>query len=95
VRIKIKSAEVTVRDIKRARDQKQFKFREQEGFVTLGDETRRISLTLADDQAAYPMGEYEVLLDGSVYVDRNGRLALGRLALKPVLSATGNARVAG
>lgn len=50
---------------------------------------------LDDDQAAYPVGEYEVLLDGSVEVDRNNQLALKRrLALKPVSAATPASRVA-
>jgi len=86
MRLVIKDGEVTSR--KRVRDQKEFVFREQSGFVSLNDETRRVSLSLADDQAPYPVGSYEILLDGSAYVDRNGRLALGRLALKPVSAAT-------
>lgn len=61
----------------------------------VGEEVRLIALMLDDDQAAYPVGEYEVLLDGSVEVDRNNQLALKRrLALKPVSAATPASRVA-
>lgn len=74
---------------------KEFTFREQAAVVALGEEVRLIALMLDDDQAAYPVGEYEVLLDGSVEVDRNNQLALKRrLALKPVSAATPASRVA-
>jgi Helix-destabilising protein len=86
VRIRIKSAQIQERQIKRKTDGKAFTFREQQGLVAMGEETRLIVVGLTDDQAAYPPGDYE-LLDGSFYVDRNGHLALGRLALKPLVSA--------
>ena len=95
MKILVKTAEVRTRAITRARDQKKFAFREQDAFVTLGEEVRLIALTLTEDQAAYPPGQYEVLLDGSVYVDRNNRLALGRLALKPLVAAAPQARQGG
>ena len=82
--LEIKSAEIETRSIVRARDQRKFAFREQAGFVKLNDEVRKITVSLAEDQAPYPVGKYLVLLEGSAYVDRNGRLALGRLALKPL-----------
>jgi hypothetical protein len=84
MQVLVKSAEVISRTIKRARDGKSFTFREQQALVSLGDETRSVALSLTDDQAPYPAGRYEIAFDGSVYVDRNGRLALGRVALKPL-----------
>lgn len=89
MQVTIKSADVDARTVKRARDGKAFTFREQKAFVSLGDEVRSVSLNLTEGQAAYPPGKYEVLLEGSVYVDRNGRLALGHLALRPSVLAQG------
>lgn len=86
MRVLVKSAQVTERRIKRKSDGREFVFREQQGIVRVGEETRVIGVNLESDQAAYPVGEYE-LMDGSFYVDRNGRLQLGRLALKSVVAA--------
>lgn len=86
MRVRVKSAQVQERRIKRKSDGREFLFREQPGLVSVGEETRIISVSLESDQAPYPVGEYE-LLDGSFYVDRNGRLQLGRLALKPVAAS--------
>lgn len=96
MKIRVQSAQVVERTIKRQRDGKEFRFREQQGLVQVGLETRIVNVGLADDQAPYPSGEY-MLLDGSFFVDRNGRLQVGRLALQPVVAgaADGSARRAG
>ena len=86
MRIKIKSAQVTQRDITSSKSGKQYTFREQQGLVAMGDEIRAIVIPLQDKQDAYAPGEYE-MLDTSLYVDRNGHLAVGRLHLKLIASA--------
>jgi hypothetical protein len=70
----------------RARDNKQFTFREQDGFIDLGDERRKVRVSLADDQAAYAPGVYEIL-DTSFGVSRFGDLEVSRLALKPITAS--------
>lgn len=92
MRVRVKSAQVTERRINRKSDGKSFLFREQQGVVQVGEETRVISVGLADEQSPYAPGEYE-LTDGSFYVDRNGRLQLGRLSLKPVMASASSRQV--
>ena len=90
MRIKIKSAEVSERNVTSNKTNKQYTFREQQGLVEMGDERRAIVIPLQDKQAAYAPGEYE-MLDTSLYVDRNGHLAVGRLHLKLIVSAASGA----
>jgi len=91
MKIRVKSAEVATRSVKRKTDGREFKFREQDAFAAMGDEVRRFTLSLSDDQPAYPPGEYEVIFDQSVEVDRNGRLALKRLAIRPLVAVASKA----
>lgn len=86
MKVRIKSAQVAERRISRKSDGREFVFREQQAVVAVGEEVRVIAVSLDADQAPYPPGEYE-LLDGSFYVDRNSRLQVGRLALKPLSAA--------
>ena len=87
MRLKVKSSQVFERKVVSSKNQKEYKFREQEALVTLGDETRIVVISLEQEQAAYPPGEYEVL-ETSFDVDRDRRLAFKRrLALKPVAVA--------
>jgi hypothetical protein len=96
VRLKIVSTLVLERKIVAAKTGKPYVFREQEAVVQLGVETRLVCLSLEDSQAAYPVGEYEVLVDQCLEVDRNRKLALKRqLALKPVVAGVAQTRVAG
>ena len=89
MRLKVKSAQVFERKVVSNKNGKEYKFREQEALVTLGDETRIVVVSLEQDQAPYPPGEYD-LLETSFDVDRDRRLAFKRrLALKPVAVAAG------
>lgn len=89
MKIKITSAEVRERNIHSKRLGKDFKFREQSALTDLPNgERRQVVVSLDDGQGAYPVGEYTVL-DTSFYVDRNNKLALGRLHLAPVVSEAG------
>src|SRR5579872_5143699 len=96
MRVKIVSTEVISRTIKSRRTGNDSTFREQVGVVQLGKyETREINVPLERDQAAYPLGEYDVL-DSSFTVNQYKRLEVGRLALRPVASAVGvGTKVAG
>jgi hypothetical protein len=98
MKLKVKSLGVFERRITAAKTGKAYTFREQEAVVEMGEERRIIVLSLEDGQAAYAVGEYEVL-DSSFEVDRNRNLALKRrLALKPITvaaSAPVGARQAG
>lgn len=86
MRVKVAEAKVTERNITRKRDGRQFTFREQSGLVDFPNGERRvIALSLDEGQSAYPVGEYTVL-DSSFVVDQNGRLAIGRVHLSPVVS---------
>jgi len=90
MKLRVKAQQVNERKIT-AKTGKEYTFREQQAVVELGEERRVINLSLDDTQAAYPVGEYEVL-DGSFEVDRNGNLALKRrLALKPLTVVAGAA----
>jgi len=96
MKLTVKSTHVLERKIHSEKRGRDYVFREQEAVVELGEERRLIALSLEDDQAPYPVGQYEVL-DGSFEVDRNRNLALKRrLALKPltVAAASGQARQA-
>lgn len=87
MKINVSSTEVKVRNVSRKRDGKAFTFREQSGTVDLPNGERRvIALSLEEGQAGYAPGVY-TLLDASFFVDRNGRLALGRLHLAPLVEA--------
>lgn len=86
LKLKIASTEVKSRTVVRQRDRKEFTFREQSAQVSFPNgEVRVIAVSLEDGQAGYPVGEY-TLLPSSFYVDRNNRLALGRLHLAPAVS---------
>lgn len=97
MKLTVKSTNVYERKIHSAKRGKDYVFREQEAVVEMGEERRIIVLSLEDSQAAYPVGQYEVL-DASFEVDNNRNLALKRrLALKPltVAASAPGARVAG
>jgi Helix-destabilising protein len=86
MKIRVTEAKSTERTVVRRRDGKLFTFREQSGLVELPNGERRvIALGLEEGQGPYPVGEYTVL-DSSMFVDRNNKLALGRLHLAPVVA---------
>lgn len=87
LKIRVVKAEFQTRNVVRKRDSKAFQFREQSAQVDLPNGERRvIAVSLEDGQAPYAPGEY-TLLESSFYVDRNGRLSLGRLHLAPAEAA--------
>lgn len=86
MKFKVVEAKVSERTVVRARDGKAFRFREQSALMDLPNGERRvIAVSLEEGQAPYPVGEYQ-LMDSSFTVDRNGRLAIGRVHLAPALS---------
>lgn len=88
MKVRIVEAKVQERNVTRRRDQKSFTFREQSAQVDLPNGERRvIAVSLEEGQGPYAPGVYE-LLDASFYVDRNNRLALGRLHLAPESGAS-------
>lgn len=87
MKLKVVEAKVSERTVTRARDQKKFTFREQSALMDLPNGERRvIAVSLEEGQAPYQPGDY-ALLDSSFTVDRNGRLAIGRVHLAPVSPA--------
>jgi hypothetical protein len=88
MKLRVVEAKVMERNVVRKRDGKSFQFREQSAQVDLPNGERRvIAVSLEEGQAPYAPGVYD-LLDTSFFVDRNGRLALGRLHLVPESGAT-------
>lgn len=96
MKLKITSAEVAHRKVFSKRLNKEYEFHEQSGLMELANgERRRVLVDLEAGQSAYPVGEYTVM-ETSFYVDRNNKLAIGRLHLAPVVSvADGGRRQAG
>lgn len=87
MKIKVTEAKVTERTVVRRRDGKSFTFREQSAQADMANGERRIvALGLEEGQAPYPVGEYTIL-DSSFFVDRNNKLALGRLHLAPAVAS--------
>lgn len=87
MKIRFTSEMVTSREVTAKATGKKYTFREQEGLVDFPNGERRvIAVQLADDQSAYTKGEWAVG-DGSFFVDRNNKLAIGRLALTPLVGA--------
>lgn len=87
IRIEVTNREVHTRHIKSNRTGREFTFHEQEAFAFVhdrnGDASKypgRITLTLGDDQEPYEPGMY-MLAPQSLYVDRFGKLTIGRVQL--------------
>ena len=92
MQVKVLKAEMTERTVNRKRDGKSFTFREQSAQVSLQNgEVRNVALSLDEGQAPYAPGVYSIL-DTSFYVDRNNKLALGRLHLAPVSAVAETSR---
>ena len=83
MKIVIKSAEVSAKNVISKRTGKPYTFREQTAFLTDGEEVRRFYVTLQDGQNPYAPGEY-VLSSESFRVTPYGALEIGRLLLMPV-----------
>lgn len=80
--IKIEKQEVDVNEGTSQKTGRAFKIRTQEAIAQLGREVRVIRLSLANDQAPYPVGIYDV--SGDLECGRYGDLELPRyLSLQP------------
>lgn len=82
VKIEVKSNMVDQKTVK-GKDGKEYIIREQAGWVDLGKAyPQEIRIPVEQGKDAYPSGHYA--MDPScLYVDRFGRLSLGRLRLVP------------
>jgi len=81
IRIEIKSAEVVQKTIK-GKDGKEYLIREQSGWIDLGKAyPQEVRISLDQGMEPYLVGQF-VLDRSSLYVDRYGKLTLGRLKLK-------------
>jgi hypothetical protein len=65
---------------------KPYSITEQDAWVELNGERRRIRVTLSDGAAPFPVGDYTVG-EGSFYVGDFGQLQLGRLELVSIAAA--------
>lgn len=90
MQLRIVSGEIATRRVT-GKDGTKYLFRDQQALFGADGETSWLPIRLADDQAAYPPGEYE-LLASSFYVNREGRLTLGRINLRPLSAAPAAAR---
>jgi hypothetical protein len=83
LKIRILAPEVFSRRVKSKTTGKEYLFRDQMGVVSIEGQLQPMKVSLAEDQAPYAVGEYEVL-PASFYVDRDNKLAVGKLALQPI-----------
>ncbi len=60
-----------------------YAIREQTGYAQLGEEVRRVTLSLGRDQPVYAVGAY-IVDDSSFTTDQYGQLVVGRIVLKPI-----------
>lgn len=72
-----KDSPVTTRSGVSKLTQQPYSLREQEGWVRIGREVRRVSLTLSDSAQPYAAGLY-IMADTSFQVSRYGQLELAR-----------------
>jgi hypothetical protein len=81
--IEVKSGAVSEKTV-RGKDGREYLIREQAGWVDLGKPyPQEVRISLERGQEGYAAGEY--LMDQScLYVDRYGKLSLGRLKLVPL-----------
>lgn len=92
---KIEITKTTVETIsgKSKATQKDFSFRKQQCWLHMPKEVypSETEIIINDDQTPYPVGMY-VLCDSSIYVDRNGRLAINPV-LKPIPASPAQKKV--
>lgn len=78
--IEVRSTNVTQKTV-RGKDGKEYVIREQVGWIDLGKAyPQEVRIPVENGKEAYPPGKYD--MDPScIYVDRFGKLSLGRLRL--------------
>jgi len=86
IRINIKSTELETKNGTSKASGKAYSIREQTGYAMMGEEIRKVTISLERDQGYYPVGLYE-LLDSSFTTNNFGQLVVGRLHLKPLAAA--------
>lgn len=86
IRINIKSSDFDVKSGTSKRGQP-YSIREMTGYATLGEETRKVTISLGRDQPVYAVGMY-IVDDTSFSTDQFGSLVVGRLVLKLAVAAT-------
>jgi Helix-destabilising protein len=85
IRINIKSADFDTKSGTSKRGQA-YSIREQIGYAQIGDEVRKVKISLGRDQPVYAVGLY-VVDDASFTTDSYDGLTLGRLVLKLAVQA--------
>jgi hypothetical protein len=89
IKVTIKSADFDTKSGTSKRGQP-YSIREQTGFAQLGDETRKLTISLKQHQEVYAPGVY-LLDDSSFTTDQYGQLTVGRLVLKAVAASVAGA----
>jgi hypothetical protein len=88
IKVVIKSTDFETKSGTASRTGKPYSIREQVGYATLGDEVRKIIISLGDKQQVYAAREY--IVDDSSFTTNNfGQLVVGRLVLKPMAPVGG------
>jgi len=80
LKIVVKSAEFDTKSGTSRRGQA-YSIREQTGYAHIGDEVRKIVISLGRDQPVYSPGNY-LVDDSSFTTDQYGQLIVGRLVLR-------------
>jgi len=81
--IEVKSAAVMEKTV-RGKDGREYLIREQTAWADIGKPyPQEVRISLEKGQEPYPVGQY-VMDPACLYVDRYGKLTLGRLKLSPV-----------
>lgn len=89
IRINIKSSDFDTKSGTSKRGQA-YSIREQIGYAQIGDEVRKVKISLGRDQPVYPVGLY-IVDDASFTTDSYDGLTLGRLVLKLAVAAQAKA----
>ena len=83
IKIEVKSDHVETKTVRRKIDGKEYHICEQGGWIDLGKAyPQEVRIPIEEKQPPYPAGRY-VMDPTCVYVDRFGKLMIGRLRLLP------------
>ena len=86
IKVVIKSTDFETKSGTALRTGKDYSIREQVGFAAMGDEVRKVVISLGEHQPVYAAGSY-VVDDSTFTTDKYGQLVVARLVLKPVAPA--------
>jgi hypothetical protein len=100
IKIEIKTAAIAIKSGIAAKTGRPYEIREQQAWAFLHDIDGKpsdypigIRISLQKDQNPYEPGIY-ILLPASLYVDKFGQLALGRIALRPQIASAAQQKAA-